>query len=312
MTVPRPGPGPATPAPRALPHGEPLSAALAYAARGWPVFPVAGITEGSCACREGATCGHPGKHPLIPSGLTRATCERSRILGWWRSWPAANVAVVTGRTAGIIVVDVDLPKGAESLAVLEQRGLVLPATLTARTGGGGLHLVYGHPGREVRNRAGGLPGAGRLPGIDVRGDGGYVVVAPSRHHSGGSYTWEDPTVPVAPWPEWMVDRPRLAPDGPRRAGPLVAGGSRYGLAALDRELDELRSAPMGERNARLNQAAWSLGMLVAGGELEEAVVVEQLEVAASAVGLDEDEVGPTIRSGFTAGMKRPRTRPPGR
>ena len=304
-------PPPASPGRHPTPHGELLDAALDYAARGWPVFPVAGVAApGVCACRDGANCGHAGKHPLTRRGLREATCSASRILGWWRSWPAANVAVATGAAAGIVVVDVDLPKGGEeSLGVLSEGGLVLPATLTARTGGGGLHLFYAHPGRESRNRAGGLPGAGALRGIDLRGDGGYVVAAPSAHASGARYEWVDPAVPVAAWPPWMVEQRRQAPDGPRGVREPVRGGSRYGLTALQAETAAVRRAEVGERNNRLNQAAWSLGMLVGGGELEEHVVIAELQAAGAAAGLDEAETAATIASGLSAGVKRPRRRP---
>lgn len=295
------------------PHGELLDGAVTYAGRGWPVFPVAGIGEsGACRCRAGAACAHPGKHPLTRHGLRGATCDVDQLRTWWRSWPTANVAVVTGAVAGTVVIDVDLEKGGrESLAALEQRYGPLPATLTARTGGGGLHMLYAHPGREVRNRAGGLPGVtDPLPGIDLRGDGGYIVAAPSLHASGRRYEWADPAVAVATWPGWLIEQRRLASDGPQ--APWVAptgGGSRYGLAAMERELDGLRRAGEGQRNNRLNRAAWSLGMLVGGGELDEATVVDRLRQTAAGVGLRPKEAEATIASGVAAGRERPRRRP---
>src|SRR5207248_2102427 len=111
----------------------------------------------------------------------------------------------TGKVSGLIVIDVD-PRsgGTDSLTELQSLMGSLPATLTARTGGGGVHFVYAHPGGEVHNTAGRLPGITEpLPGIDLRGDGGYIVAAPSRHRGGAAYSWVDPTVPVAAAPRWL-------------------------------------------------------------------------------------------------------------
>jgi len=89
----------------------------------------------------------------------------------------------------------------------------------------------------------------------------------------------------------------------------VTGGSRYGLAALERETAAVRTAEIGSRNERLNRAAWSLGMLVGGGELEDDVAQAELHAAALAAGLEDHEATATIRSGLDAGRQKPRRRP---
>ena len=89
------------------------------------------------------------------------------------------------------------------------------------------------------------------------------------------------------------------------------GGSRYGLAALRRETAEVRHAVGGERNNRLNRAAFSLGMLAAGGELDQDLVEDELLAASLAIGLPEREARASIRSGLRAGAKEPRRRPAG-
>ena len=188
----------------------------------------------------------------------------------------------------------------------------LPRTLTARTGGGGLHLIYAHPGWELRNTAGRLPGVSEpLPGLDLRGDGGYVVAAPSRHRSGATYTWTDPAAPVAATPTWLRPPARNQfPTGQGSRVPLrTGGGSRYGLAAVRAELAEVRRAPIGDRNNRLNRAAFCLGMLVTGGELNETLVEEKLLAAALHIRLTEAEARASIRSGLQAGAAEPRRRP---
>jgi hypothetical protein len=292
---------------------EALVAAIAYGARGWPAFPVAGVrADGWCMC--GGGCGSPGKHPLTPHGVSDAAVDSERLRAWGRRWRGANVGVATGPASGIVVVDVDLAKGGDtSLVKLRASGLVLPATLTARTGGGGLHLVYCHPDLPLRNTAGRLPGAGPLPGIDLRAEGGYVVVPPSRHASGARYGWEDPGAPTAALPGWMRERPRRpegGPEAPWRRELNGSSGSRYGLAALDRELHRLASSPEGTRNHELNRAAFVLGTLVGGAELDEGLVVGALTRTGMGIGLGEREVAATVRSGITAGLARPRTAPP--
>jgi hypothetical protein len=291
---------------------EALVAAIAYGARGWAAFPVAGVRpDGRCMC--GGGCGSPGKHPLTPHGLSDATIDSERLRAWGRRWRGANIGVATGPASGIVVVDVDLAKGGDaSLAKLLASGFVLPATLTARTGGGGLHLVYCHPDVPLRNTAGRLPGAGPLQGIDLRAEGGYVVVPPSRHASGARYGWEDPGAPTAALPGWMRELPRRPESGresPRRRGLNGSSGSRYGLAALDRELRRLASSPAGTRNHELNRAAFVLGTLVGSAELDEGLVVGELTRTGLGIGLGEREVAATVRSGITAGLARPRTAP---
>jgi hypothetical protein len=159
-----------------------LRAALTYARRGIPVFP----------CEPG------GKAPLTYSGFWDATTDARRVKTWWNRWPYANVGVPTGERSGLLVLDVD-PRdgGLESLAALELINGSLPRTAKTRTGGGGVHVFFRSPAREeVRNSAGRLG-----PGLDVRGEGGYVVVPPSRTQS--AYKWLDRTSPADP--TWLLE-----------------------------------------------------------------------------------------------------------
>jgi hypothetical protein len=181
------------------------------------------------------------------------------------------------------------------------------STLRARTGGGGLHLFYAAPPNvRVANTAGRLPGVARpLPGIDLRGDGGYVVVPPSVHASGRRYRW-DRRVRVSALPAWLwaaQPAPR-APAAP--AATTWEGASAYGAAALSLQLERVRGLAVGERNDGLNRAAFSLGRLVGGGELGEELVHQALLCAALAIGLGQAEAEATIRSGLRAGKSLPR------
>ncbi len=282
------------------------SAALRYAGRGWPVLPLAGMGEGSCSC--GRTCDSPAKHPLTRHGVHDATTDVDRIRRWWRRWPDANVGVATGAASGVAVVDVDpIAGGRWSLEVIRAAGRDLPVTLLAFTGGGGFHLFYAVPaGVRVGNTAGRLPNmVDTVPGIDLRGDGGYVVAAPSVHASGIRYRWADQATQLAALPTWLSQPP--TPDF-IEVPPRVSekGSSRYGAAALANEVDAVRRLVVGERNAGLNRAAFVLGRLVGGGELAAEVVFGELLLAALATGLGEREATRTIRSGLEAGARAPR------
>jgi hypothetical protein len=284
-------------------------AALEYARQGWAVFPLFGVINRRCQCGQ-RDCGRPGKHPLVRRGLREASTDPNLIASWWRRWPLANVGVATGTASDIVVIDVDRPAGEASLQLLEERFGALPPTRRAVTGGGGLHLVYLRPPVDrLGNTVGRVPGfADPLANIDIRADGGSIVVAPSRHISGGTYTWVDAAVPPAPAPPWLRQDPRPVPP-PIPTGSFGPGcNTGYGLAALRRELGELAMCEHGENN-RLNQAAFALGMLVGGGELERSTVEEQLAHVASSIGLHQREIGATIRSGLQVGMQRPRVAP---
>lgn len=113
-----------------------LAAALAYAARGWPVVPChTPDPEGRCSCGR-ADCHAPGKHPRTPHGSTDATTDPDQIRTWYETWPTSNVQVRTG--GGIVVLDVD-PRhgGVEWLRKLQERHGPLLVTATVETGGGG-------------------------------------------------------------------------------------------------------------------------------------------------------------------------------
>lgn len=169
-----------------------LEAALAYARMRWRIFPCHSIVNCACSCGKPA-CASPGKHPRTRGGFKDATDDPEQIRKWWTRWPDANIALATG--SGLAVIDIDGPAGAtEFKALLGQHGRV-PDTLTAATGRGA-HLIFstaeGSP--EVRSSARG--------NVHVRGEGGYIIVAPSNHISGNDYKWLRKN-PVAVLPEWL-------------------------------------------------------------------------------------------------------------
>lgn len=283
-------------------------AALGYAARGWRVFPLHGIVNGLCTCGRKA-CSSPGKHPLVRRGLNEATADATVIKDWWSNWRSANIGLATGVESGIVVIDVDLPTALDSLAGLIKAGT--PRTLTDLTGGGGVHLFFGSDDAELGNSAGRLPGMdGDLPGLDLRANGGCVVVPPSTHASGVTYEWLGTAVPIAPAPSWLK-QPRREFVVPEDVAPadFEGDGTPYGLAVLRDELDRLRASQVGTRNHHLNRSAFALAQLVAGGELLEGVARAALLQSALAIGLDEPEARQTIASALRAGFRQPRVAP---
>lgn len=174
---------------------------------GWHVVPlhawVQGKTRWGCSCGK-ANCQAPGKHPIPHNGLNGSSNDAKVIDAWWAEWPYANVGLRTGAINGLAVLDVDPRAGGDdSLAQLITKHGALPDTVEVMTGGGGRHLYFKHPGGKVRNSAGKLG-----PGLDIRGDGGYVVAPGSGHESGGDYGFEVSSlpsmVPFAELPGWML------------------------------------------------------------------------------------------------------------
>jgi Bifunctional DNA primase/polymerase, N-terminal len=210
--------------------------ALAYAARGWQVLPVhTPIAEG-CSC--GQDCGaSAGKHPRTLHGFKEASRHPDRIWHWWRRWPDANIGIRTGQESRLVVLDVDgRHRGEESLEILEATYDRLPPTLTAQSGSGGRHLYFQHPGQRITNSAQ-LAG---FAGLDVRGDGGYIVAPPSLHRSGQRYAWVDATHPLAALPLWLrelfapPEQPQRNVAPVKRLGPPGATEAYWLRRALER------------------------------------------------------------------------------
>ncbi len=250
-----------------------------------------------------------GKKPILKNWTSLPVSTEDEVIAWAHK---GNVGLRTGRVSGVVVVDVDNAKGGR----LEE----YPRTPTVRTGSGGAHLYFEAPDLPLGNSVGSL-----APNVDVRADGGQVVFPGSVHpETGRVYMWEQglspDEVPLATFPaEWLAiltfrNGNRQHAVSPSNMGSLVPyRGTPYGLEALRRECEAVRSAPQGTRNATLNRGAFAVGQLFAGGELHSSVVEELFE-AAFECGLvaddGEDAARATIRSGFEAGRKEPRRAEP--
>jgi putative DNA primase/helicase len=182
-------------------------AALGYAEQGWRVLPIYWVIDGRCACGN-PFCTAAGKHPLIKAGskMAAASSDVTTVREWWNTWPNANIAVALGPASGMFVIDLDIGEETDGFIELnawaEARGLELPETLEAETGSGGRHLFYRWPG-GIKNAT------AWLPEVDVKAEGGYVLVSPSSHVSGGVYRWRN-QLPPAPVVEPLLGHLRSA------------------------------------------------------------------------------------------------------
>jgi Bifunctional DNA primase/polymerase, N-terminal len=157
----------------AAPDAPILEFALDYARRGWPVFP----------------CKPTNKAPYVNGGFNAATTDEETIRSWWITWPRAMIGVPMGSRSGVWAVDPDPPKKPEEpdgraiwAGLLRDHGK-LPATHTEVTPRGGWHILFKwDPDRLVTDS----PGALARTNIDVRGEGGYVIMAPSICFGDGS------------------------------------------------------------------------------------------------------------------------------
>lgn len=285
-----------------------------YTAWQWSVFPLWWVEDGRCACPRGADCASPGKHPLTRRGVHDASTDPLTVRTWWRTWPRANVGLPAGAN-GLAVVDVDpRHRGEESMLRLTRAAKVcgspLPDTLIASTGGGGQHLVFTAPEDGVRGGANVF--GPDMPGIDVRGRGGYIVAPPSLHVSGQRYEWINVLDRPVPWPDVLtfLMRPELnpppRPQGTARKELDLTMADQYARAALEGECRRVIEAPEGTRNHALNRAAFALGQLVEAGLLDEGVVRAHLSAAACDAGLGVTEIMSTLRSGLRGGSAKPR------
>ncbi len=233
------------------PTSNPLrDAALNYAKKALKILPVHCIESGICSCGS-PKCGSPGKHPRIKEWVDDATSEAEQIESWWSKWPNANIGIATGKRSGIIVVDEDPKRGGSVDDLLFD----CPTQIVALTGGGGRHLYYAYPDdqTEVSNFVGGN-------GIDIRGDGGFVVAPPSLHASGRSYEWDRDFIG---WKTKPAQLPPKALAALRKKGRKKVGGKpRGGARTSSVEAIVAEGVTEGQRNDTM--ARW-VGRLLRKG-----------------------------------------------
>ncbi|WP_171379720.1 bifunctional DNA primase/polymerase [Brucella pseudogrignonensis] len=301
--------------PKAIEHDPMLDVALYYHEKGIPVFPCRACEGEEFDRRTGEFISIGAKTPLTSNGFKGATLNERIVRGFWERNPSAIVGIPTGEKLGAWVLDVDMHQdehgntidGFAALSALEQKYGPLPKTATVRTAGGGEHRYFSHVA-GVRNR--GALGAG----LDVRGDGGYVIAAGSVLSDGRSYTWVDHDgdgLPdIADAPDWLLELvlPRSY-ESAYTAPQSISGqiNDRYVERAVELELAETASISMGAgRNKGLNRAAFSLGTFVGAGALDESEAYALLQDVARSWGRDIPKSFQTIKNGINAGKLNPR------
>ena len=157
-----------------------LEAALSYRARSWSIIP---------ANKE--------KVPYLKTWreFQKRKPTESEIRKWWSEWPDANPAVVTGEISGLVVLDIDKKHNRSS------NEFKIPPTVCSKTGSGGEHIFFKHPKRSIKSTNGQLFGKG----VDIKADGGYAVLPPSKNKN-GSYEWliSPDDAEVAVMPDWLL------------------------------------------------------------------------------------------------------------
>jgi len=284
---------------------EMLEAALEYAARGWPVFPL------------------DGKKPITSNGVKDATTDEDQIRTWWKDHPRANIGLACGE-ASAVVVDDDGPKAKEAIAEYVRVHGIETAEADLSTSrvktGKGEHFYFAWSEGCERLKNWNKP----VDDLDIKTTGGYVVAPPSIHpDTGEPYTWivSPDNGNLRPFPSWLVDL-LLEAKAKKRTEKLEkittaaakqkaarlrddGAGHPYGRAALEGEVAAVRAATPGvDRNDTLNTSAFKLFGLVKGGYLDKDEVERELSRAARSVGLEDPEIEKTLNSAWNGATAR--------
>lgn len=262
--------------------------ALHYLAQGLTPIPLYGVVAGGvCTCDKSAACESSGKHPRVKR-QTAIDATKEKWQRWCAAWPEMNLGILTGTDTGVLVVDIDPRHGGDkSLEKLFSEHGNFPVTLSASTGGGGTHYLFSIPaGITVRNSASNLG-----EGIDIRGNGGLIVVEPSA--TAGSYKWQGQSLPtrdqIAPSPGWLLQlinapTPKVSP-APTAALSLNAVAESF----LGFQIPPDGSVADGGRNNFLTRTAgWLQSQGIKGGALVEMLCM--VNTTKCSPPLDDDEV----------------------
>jgi hypothetical protein len=240
--------------------------ALALAAQGYPVFPVAA-----------------SKRPTCPQGFKDAASEPREIRKLWRDHPGPLIGVPTGEPNGLFVLDIDSPRHTEAAEWLERCAPYLPETRQQTTRSGGLHLFFNHH-QGLRNSAGRI-----ARGIDTRADGGYIIVWMPQ-------AWLIKPRPLADIPPWLIKAATPPPPPVMQCNPaLSAEGARRKVEGI---VGAVATAQAGQRNSLAFWGACRLAELVKQRILAERDAIAIGIEAARQAGLSPKEATRTISSAF--------------
>lgn len=248
---------------------------------------------------------------LLCHGFYAATTSNDTLAAMWEQQPTSIIGVRTGSRSNMFVLDFDRHEGGgngiATLIKLKEQG-VLPLTVSAKTGGGGYHLFYQYPGGGLRvpNNNRGRVG----PGVDVKGEGGFIIAPPSiKEGRTQGYSWYPGRTPwefpLATLSDPLASLIAQVPDPPRvrSLDTLDVDLTQLTTQDLTKALERLEWVGVGGRNDRLYTAACRAGEAVASGALSLGAARDLLIDKAIDTGLRLHEVHATIRSGLGRGMR---------
>lgn len=261
----------------------------AFVRMNMPVLPLYTVFDGRCTCPKQTECEDQGKHPIPP--WEAATTNAGKIHDWIEQHGRCNWGGLTGSRSGVFAVDVD-PRhnGNVTLTELEAKYGKLPPTREHRTGGGGVHIFFNVPrGATIKSVSNALG-----PGVDIKAEGGMVVLPPSRHISGGVYEILNDVPPVDP-PEWLIS---LIQNGARSPKEKISESSKKSGKTPKFKLPD--KIPDGTRNSTLFSYARSLAMK---GISKNAAILELQDKNRErcAIPLPDSEVESIVNSAYDAG-----------
>jgi hypothetical protein len=236
-----------------------------------------------------------------------ATSEIETLKRFWRQWPNANIGLAC-KQSGLVIIDADT-EGLQAWIIFCADNS-LPETVTANTPSGGCHVIYRSvEGVTIGNRD-------LMNGVNVRGikgDGGYVVIAPSIHPNGKTYSWAyglgPSEIEIAPLPAPLIEalKPRqvVIQETPMPIREAVGNTyrERYAQRHFDFKLNDVRNAQNGHKHNALNIAAFALGQFVGNNLLSEGEVKQALLSAATGNGIKDTEADRVINDGLSSGIR---------
>jgi hypothetical protein len=244
-----------------------VAQALALAAQGFPVFPIAA-----------------SKRPTCPHGFHDAATEAGKIRRLWREHPAPLIGVPTGASTGLFVLDIDSPRHSEAAEWFERHSPYLPETRQQTTRSGGIHLFFKHH-LGLRNSAGRV-----ARGVDTRADGGYIIVwSPA--------IWLIQPRPLADLPSWLIEAATPPPPPVVRQSDTLLS-AKGAMRKVEGVIGAVATAQAGQRNAIAYWGARRLAEMVAQRILAERDAIALGIEAATQAGLPAKEAQRTVTSAF--------------
>lgn len=233
------------------------------------------------------------KAPIVNGGFKSASRDPETVSRMFSSQAAVMIGVPTGTASGFVAVDVDVHGPVNGMPWWESNKQNLPNTRRHRTRSGGLHVIWRVPssGALIRNSASRI-----APGVDVRGEGGYIIVPPS---PGYEVEMAGEVVEMPPWLAALCQKRPSSPIPP----PSYVAKDTAAWQRLMSAVVKVGQAGEGQRNATLNAQAFYVAGLV-GEWLSQDDALAALFRAARQAGLEEHEIKATLHSAFSAGRRQ--------